>query len=169
MCASRSLCAIADDRTAMELFSTARSTSPPIQRCIIGRGRARSRCSGCLVVVVLSLFALLGRWVASALPDPAPVSAPVLAARRSVGGLSRACGARHVQARLSGGGGGCGGARHGGRLFAGAPTAANPRHQGAVSRPCSGRWVGAVEVGYRGRCWVCWALSRKFGSKPRAE
>ena len=72
--ASRSLCAIADDRTAMELFSTARLTSPPIQRWIIGRGRARSRCSGCLVVVVLSLFALLGRWVASALPDPAPVS-----------------------------------------------------------------------------------------------
>ena len=115
---SRSLCAM----HAMELFSTARSTSPSIQRWIIGRGRARSRCSGCLVVVVLSLFALLGRWVASALPDPAPVSTPVLAARHSVGGLFRACGARHVQARLRGGGGGCVGARHGGRLFAGAAS-----------------------------------------------
>ena len=77
---------------------------------VIGRGRARSprgraARSGCLVVVVLSLFALLvGRWVASALPDPAPVSAPVLAARASFGRWALPCvrGASHVQARLRG-------------------------------------------------------------------
>ena len=139
---SRSLCAM----HAMELFSTARSTSPPIQRWIIGRGRARSRCSGCLVVVVLSLFALLGRWVASALPDPAPVSAPVLAARRSVGGLFRACGARHARARLRRGGGGGDGARRGGRLV----VFLAPR----VARCCAG--AGSV-----------WALPRFFSRSVR--
>ena len=55
---------IPHDRTAMALFSAARSTSPPNPRSRLsdelGRG---SRSSGCHVVVVVSLFALLGRCV----------------------------------------------------------------------------------------------------------
>ena len=52
------------------------------------------------------------------LPASAPASAPVSAARCSVGGLARACEARHARARLrrGRGGGGGDGARRGGRL-----------------------------------------------------
>ena len=80
------------------------------------------------------------------LPASAPASAPVSAARRSVGGLARACGARHARARLRRGGGGGDGARRGGRLV----VFLAPR----VARCCTG--AGSV-----------WALPRFFSRSVR--
>ena len=80
------------------------------------------------------------------LPASAPASAPVSAARRSVGGLARACGARHARARLRRGGGGGDGARRGGRLA----VFLAPR----VARCCAG--AGSV-----------WALPRFFSRSVR--
>ena len=80
------------------------------------------------------------------LPASAPPSAPVSAARRSVGGLARACGARHARARLRRGGNGCDGARRGGRLV----VFLAPR----VARCCTG--AGSV-----------WALPRFFSRSVR--
>ena len=165
---------IPDDRTAMALFSAARSTSrPPIPEvdhrtgregvAQLGVSRHGRPFVGCASVA--------GRLP---LPTSAPPSAPVSAARRLVGGLARAFGARHARARLRGGGGGGDGARHGGRLFVflAAPRArcwrglclgpsslffavgANPR------RPGSGRsvfgWVG-------GGCAAKWRYKNTRG------
>ena len=108
---------IPDDRTAMALFSAARSTSPPpipeVDRRAGRKGVAQLGVSrhGRPFVVCASVAGRLP------LPASAPPSAPVSAARRSVGGLARAFGARHARARLRGGGGGGDGARRGGRLF----------------------------------------------------
>jgi len=108
---------IPDDRTAMALFSAARSTSPPpipeVDRRAGRKGVAQLGVSrhGRPFVVCASVAGRLQ------LPASASPSAPVSAARRSVGGLTRAFGARHARARLRGGGGGGDGARRGGRLF----------------------------------------------------
>ena len=108
---------IPDDRTAMALFSAARSTSPPpipeVDRRAGRKGVAQLGASrhGRPFVVCASVAGRLQ------LPASASPSAPVSAARRSVGGLARAFGARHARARLRGGGGGGDGARRGGRLF----------------------------------------------------
>ena len=56
-----------DGRITMALLSAARSTSPPpIPEADLRTGRAGSRSLGCLAMVVLLLFALLGRSAASA-------------------------------------------------------------------------------------------------------
>ena len=108
---------IPDDRTAMALFSAARSTSPPpipeVDRRAGRKGVAQLGVSrhGRPFVVCASVAGRLQ------LPASASPSAPVSAARRSVGGLARVCGARHARARLRGSGGGGDGARRGGRLF----------------------------------------------------
>ena len=108
---------IPDDRTAMALCSAARSTSlPPIPEVYRRTGRegvAQLGVSrhGRPFVVCASVAERLP------LPDSAPPSAPVSAARRSAGGLARAFRARHARSWLRGGGGGGDGARRGGRLF----------------------------------------------------
>ena len=147
--ASRLLSAavLPDDRTAMALFSAARSTSPPpipeVDRRTGREGATQLGVSrhGRPFVVCTSVAGRLP------LPASAPASAPVSAARRSVGGLARACGARHARARLHRGGGGGDGARRGGRLV----VLLAPR----VARCCC---TGAGSV---------WALPRFFSRSVR--
>jgi len=117
--ASRLLSAavLPDDRTAMALFSAARSTSPPpipeVDRRTGREGVTQLGVSrhGRPFVVCASVAGRLP------LPASAPPSALVSAARRSAGALARAFGARHARSRVRGGGGGGDGARRGGRLF----------------------------------------------------
>ena len=117
--ASRLLSAavLPDDRTAMALFSAARSTSPPpipeVDRRTGREGVTQLGVSrhGRPFVVCASVAGRLP------LPASAPPSALVSAARRSAGALACAFGARHARSRVRGGGGGGDGARRGGRLF----------------------------------------------------
>ena len=135
-----------DDRTAMALFSAARSTSPPpipeVDRRAGRKGVAQLGVSrhGRPFVVCASVAGRLQ------LPASASPSAPVSAARRSAGGLARAFVARHVRSRLRGGGGGGDGARR-----------AAWRAALCLSRRASGSLLARALFGsflafFRGRC-----------------